>query len=310
MKETNMSDDEIKILGQQWKKNEETPLVKYSRNEYLKPMSNIVFASSDVASSKRKSNNWLVWLIILVLIIIAALIILYLFRTNVSYDSPHYTEQSVLLKTQPENTASRGYIEITEKVINDVPLMIYAPHNAVLELTVGLPDAADSSIIFVAQAADIGADNSNIIGDFILAGKLLARGISKKGFCAIINQEITIGVATETPLLQEAISKNGYFFRQYPLVKDGMPIDNKPKGKAIRKALAIRDEQVLMIASRDRESFHDFAQALADSGVSEAIYLVGSDSYGWYVDEQGKQITFGVIPDSHWENVNYLVFRK
>jgi hypothetical protein len=150
----------------------------------------------------------------------------------------------------------------------------------------------------------------NIIGDFVLAGKLLARGTSKKGFCAIINHEITIGTATETPLLQEAINKGGYFFRQYPLVKNGMPIDNKPKGKSIRKALAIREGQVLMIVSRDRESFHDFAQALADSGISEAIYLVGSNSYGWYIDEQGKQITFGVMPDAHWENVNYLVFRK
>jgi hypothetical protein len=184
------------------------------------------------------------------------------------------------------------------------------PHNAIPELALELPDEADSTVIFVTQAADIGENNYNIVGDFVLAGKQLARGTSKKGFCAIINNVITVGVDTETPLLQDAISKTGYFFRQYPLVKDGIPIDNKPKGKSFRKALAIREGGVLMIASRDRESFHDFAQALSDIGVNDAIYLVGSDSYGWYVDEQGRQKMFGVKHEPRWEGVNYLVWRR
>jgi len=287
MKEKNISDDEIQILGQEW-------------------------VNAKSAPSHGKNGRWFWWLIILALVVIAVFILKHIFETKeVTDDNPqHSTEQSVLLETQPDSVAKPGFIEILEKTINDVPLIIYVPHNAVPELTLELPDKADSTVIFVAQAADVGENNYNIVGEFVLAGQQIAKGVRKEGFCAIINQEITIGVATETPLLQKAIDAKGYFFRQYPLVKGGMPIDNKPKGKAIRKALAIREGQVMMIASHDRESFHDFAQALADLGVSEAIYMVGSISYGWYVDEQGKQTTFGVEGGNKWDGVNYLVWRR
>jgi uncharacterized protein YigE (DUF2233 family) len=33
------------------------------------------------------------------------------------------------------------------------------------------------------------------------------------------------------------------------------------------------------------ESFHDFAQALVDLQVDNAVYLVGSDSYGFFRDK-------------------------
>jgi len=114
----------------------------------------------------------------------------------------------------------------------------------------------------------------------------------------------------ETPLLQAAIREKGYFFRQYPLVSNSEAIDNKPKGKSIRRALTIRSGEIIMIESRDKESFHDFAQALADSGVSEAIYLMGSaDVYGWYRDEQGKQSFFGTKKEKYWDEENFLVWR-
>ena len=60
---------------------------------------------------------------------------------------------------------------------------------------------------------------------------------------------------------------NGYFFRQYPLVKDGQVIDNEPKGKSIRRAICDRQGEIFMVETGSIESFHDFAQALADLGV-------------------------------------------
>ena len=50
--------------------------------------------------------------------------------------------------------------------------------------------------------------NLQIVGDFVLAGKQLARGIAKKGYAAIMDDKITIGVGTSTPLLQQAIESN------------------------------------------------------------------------------------------------------
>ena len=91
-------------------------------------------------------------------------------------------------------------------------------------------------------------------------------------------------MSDNSPLLEEATEKDGYFFRQYPLVNNGELVENAPKGKSIRKAICNLDGQVIVVMSDSRESFHDFAQALVDLKVSYAVYLVGSDSYGFYRD--------------------------
>ena len=122
---------------------------------------------------------------------------------------------------------------------------------------------------------------------------------------------ITIGVDEDTPLLQKAIDRGGYFFRQYPLVQNGQLIENNPKNKAIRRAIGIRQGQVVMIESRSTESFHDFTQALVDIGISQAIYLVGSTAYGWCIDPSGNRVEFGVEnPRNTPPNTSYIVWRS
>jgi len=62
-------------------------------------------------------------------------------------------------------------------------------------------------------------------------------------------------------------------------------VDNEPKGKAIRKAICDRAGEIIVVMSISPESFHDFAQALVDLQVDNAVYLVGSDSYGFFRDK-------------------------
>ena len=96
---------------------------------------------------------------------------------------------------------------------------------------------------------------------------------------------------------------------KYPLVENGKAIDNKPKGKAIRRALAIRNNEVIMVESCNRESFHDFAQALADIGIADAIYLVGSHNiFGWYRTQNNEIQHFGNAA-GEVRGGNYLVWR-
>lgn len=205
----------------------------------------------------------------------------------------------------------QSYTERLDTVVNDVVLALYIPHHATAELTVGLPDMNDGSIILAAQAADIRGDNQKILGSFVLKGDLLAKGKSKKGYCAIIDGRLTVGVSETTPLLEEAIEKDGYFFRQYPLVDNGVLVENEPKGKAVRKALCSRAGQIFVVVSETNESFHDFAQALVDLGVDNAIYLVGSRwSFGWWVNANGTQTCF-TSPETFQphENESYVVWR-
>ena len=95
-------------------------------------------------------------------------------------------------------------------------------------------------------------------------------------------------------LLEEATEKGGYFFRQYPLVSDGKLVENEPKGKSIRRAICDRQGEIFMVECLSRESYHDFAQALVDLHVTQAISLVGSTAYGWAVDHKGQLHEFGI----------------
>ena len=70
-----------------------------------------------------------------------------------------------------------------------------------------------------------------------------------------------------------------------------------------------------MIETGTTESFHDFAQALVDLGVDQAIYLVGSTAYVWAVDEIGKTHEFG--EDNYYtgrrkmpKNTSYIVWKR
>lgn len=207
-----------------------------------------------------------------------------------------------------------GFTEIRDTTINDIPLRIHIPHNAEMTLHVGRLDKRDTTIVYAAQAADIRRDNGKIVGAFVLHGEPLAWGLSKKGYCAVIDGRITVGVADNSPLFEEATEREGYFFRQYPLVKDGVLVENEPKNKSERRAICDRQGEIFMVESLSKESFHDFAQALADLGVDQAVYLVGSTAYGWAVDEQGERHEFG--EDNFYtgrrmpKNTSYIVWRR
>ena len=213
------------------------------------------------------------------------------------------------------DSLATGFTEIRDTIINDISIRIYIPHNAEMSLHIGRVDKTDTNIVYVAQAADVRADNGGIVGAFVLNGEPKAWGLSKKGFCASINGKVTVGVADNTSLFEEATVSSGYFFRQYPLVKDGQVMDNELKGKSIRRAICDRQGEIFMVETNSNESFHDFAQALADLGVEQAVYLVGSSAYGWAIDETGNIHEFG---DENYyvgrrrmpKNTSYIVWRK
>lgn len=180
---------------------------------------------------------------------------------------------------------TKAYTEHLKRVVNDIPLEIFIPHNAKPILEIGTPDIKDKSIVFATMAADIRADNGKINGAFVLAGEPMAWGLSKKGYVAIIDGRLSVGVADNSPLFEEATDKGGYFFRQYALVDNGKLVENEPKGKAIRKAVCDRGGEIIIVMSETPESFHDFAQALVDLQVTNAVYTVGSYSFGFFRDK-------------------------
>ena len=297
-----IGDDEIRVVTIENITNKPQPQSRYPRKKW-----------------------WVVVLLILAGIVVAAV---YLISSNEEVQEPSAevsylvapqevvadVEQQNIKKDLVESSVS-GFTEQRDTTVNDVPLKLYIPHNAEMSLHVGKIDKQDSTIIYAAQAADVRADNGNIVGAFVLKGEPMAKGLSKRGFCASINGMVTVGVADNSPLFEEAVDKNGYFFRQYPLVDNGRLVENEPKGKSVRRAICERNDEIFMVESGSRESFHDFAQALVDLGVDNAIYLVGSAAYGWAVDGDGVRHEFGDenIYESRSrrapKNISYVVWR-
>ena len=291
MKEKDIRDDEIRVIGE---------------------------------DDKAKFNGWK-WLLLLLAGIVIGFVVWALLPQK-HEDPKEDPEQGVFepgndsveptivkLPLAKAEETGKGFIEMMDTTINDIPMRLYLPHQVTMSLHVGNIDRNDHSIVFAAQAADIRADNGGIVGAFVLEGEPKAWGLSKKGYCAIINDTVTVGVADNSPLFEEATEKGGYFFRQFPLVDNGSLVENELKGKAVRRALCDRAGELFTVETISIESFHDFAQALADLGVDNAIYLVGANAFGWATDADGQRHEFGdpnPKTSKKWRNINYIVMRE
>ena len=195
--------------------------------------------------------------------------------------------------------------------INDIPLRVYVPLNSTphLEVGYGVAEHGKENILFF-QAADVRADNKKIVGAFVQKGKPLSWGLSKRGFCAIIDGEVTVGVADNSPLFEKATEQNGDFFRQYPLVDKGVLVESELKNKSIRRSLCELEGKIVVVESQSLESMHDFSQALVDVGVTYAIYLVGSSAMGWSMDVEGNGTKMGLWDARAFKNVSFIVWPK
>lgn len=262
--------------------------------------------------NKRKGRVLLTGIVVSVVVVLSAVALYFIFRkTSVSDDRQEALFESPVSVADADvsSDTDKGFVEVCDTVVKGIGLTFLTPHNAVPILTIGEEALSDTTSLLVAQAADIRADNGKIAGSFVLKGDLISKGEAKAGFCVIVDGRITIGVADATPMLEQAIESNGYFFRQYPLVVGGQVIENKPKGISLRKALVEKDGCIGIAMSKERLTFHDFSQALVDAGVRNAIYLVGSTSPGYYKNAEGRVVRFGKEEESIGEYVNFIVWK-
>lgn len=287
--------------------------MKPSNYDILDTEIRIIGDTSPSPRPKRKLVWWM--LIILVVSIIGIVILMQALKssekgtiyepnqTNISQPHPLRNWVHSLKNIQTVGTATK------DTTVNDIPMRIYVPLNCTPRLEVGyecIDDTAKNILLF--QAADIRADNLKIVGAFVLRGKPLSWGLSKKGYCGIIENQVSIGVADNSPLFELATEKGGYFFRQYPLVSGGYLVENELKSQSTRRGLCELEGQVAVVETYTPESLHDFAQALVDIGVTNAIYLVGSSSIGWCKTLEGIGTPSGQWEPRIYENVSFIVW--
>ena len=249
------------------------------------------------------------WLALLLCVLVAGGLILVFGGTGET------EEETIVVKDHASVSCSqskrKGYVEKADTLIDGVSLTILTPCYASARLQIGAETLQDTSAVLVVPAADVRKDNGEIVGTFVQDGNLVSKGQAKAGFCAILNGSPVVGISDATAYLEQTIERNGCFFRQYPLVAAGQVVENKPKGKSIRRALAERDGDIFVVMSHDNLTFHDFSQALADMGVANAIYLVGSSAFGFAIDKEGNRMEFGLSPSGLVlpKNANYIVWK-
>lgn len=265
----------------------------------------------------RKRRSLRLWiLIILGVLLLGCLVFIYTQSSeNVEKDElieviePLSEEESQIV-SEEKIIESKGFTIALDTTVNKKDLLILSPENATPRLIIGSELLNNPNIILATQAADVRGDNGKIAGTFVLNGELISKGEAKAGYCSIINGELSIGIADTTPMLEQALTEGGYFFRQYPLVVGGQIVENKPKGKAIRKALAEIGGKIFVVMSKEKLTFYDFSQLLIDAGTRNAIYLVGSSSYGFYINERGEKILTGKVPWKEVDNVSYIIWEQ
>lgn len=256
---------------------------------------------------KHSPKKW-IWLIPLFLIggISFVWLLLSVFSKEKTIDLRDFkTELNVPVKGEPMFIESG--IEHYSVVENDVSMYVFHLIDMTAELCTDAGKYTDDTECLIVQAADIRKDNGKFVGDFVLNGKRISSGKRKKGYCAIMDGKITIGMCDTDDVMNRCIAKGGSFFRQYPLVSKGVMQENELKGKSIRRALALKGDKLYVFETEYRESMHDFAEALQDMGVTEAISLVGGNkAYMYWLQDDELYESYDL---SEVKNNNFIVFK-
>ena len=268
----------------------------------------------DCGGGGKKRLPWWVWVIVGVVAVAIAVVALWPKPQTEEPTAPDTTtvtepETTDIWHSNTDNSLPSCTI-VTDTLIDTLHLRIFTPYNATPERHIGRLDTANTDIILAAMAADLRRDNGRIVGAFVHAGEPLSWGLSKRGYCAIFDGQITIGVAENSPLFEQATEQGGYFFRQYPAVDKGVMVENNPENASFRRALCLLNGKVCIIACTDRVLMNDFSATLVKLGVSEAILLVGGTADGWCRTDDGKMIRLGSSYAQNAKYMNHIVFRK
>ena len=264
----------------------------------------------DQASRKSAGKGWKVFGIVVITIILTLMAVgLYCLLTSDKAKEAQAVQEAEITATPAESNVVKFLSPVTD-TINDVPLTIISVENAKAKVTFDLPAEKDDDVLFATSAADVRADNDEIVGEFIHNKQQLSNGIKKTGFCYIASDgAVSLGMGEADDVKQKAVADGGTFFRQYALVINGEIQPCQLKGKSKRRAIAIQDGQTKIVMSNNQESVYDFAQALADYGFSYAIYIPGGN--GFIMCRTADSLTYyncELMVDV--KNATYLVFTR
>ncbi|MBR1387175.1 MAG: hypothetical protein IJ553_02045 [Alloprevotella sp.] len=291
-----LNDDEIRVIG-----SGEAPAGTEGADK----------SSANPPAQPRK--RW--WLAALLLLAAVALCFMLLPRSEQPAPEPEepIAVNRVMVDTLRSVDPQNSYTEVSDTVINRIPLQIFKPVEAVPELVMGNISPNDTTIVLAAMAADYGYEGKNIevVGAFVYRGEILSKSKSKQGYCALLNGNMFIGKALTTPYFEQCVTENGDFFRQFALVEDGQIVAPDRKQRSVHRGLCLIDGHYYVIDSQTAITNEQFAEVLVALHVETAISLMGSaHAVRWACDKTGRRYETGDIDAKHPDVASYLVWRR
>ena len=233
-------------------------------------------------------------------------------HNNIGVDVSVSPEQNIEKLQQPAKKEVAQVVMTSDTILGMV-MDFYAIHGLKASIEFKEPDLNDRSVYLYCRSADHKKD-STYLGSLVVNGEELQSDVQRFAYMAMVGNNSVIGVSRSEKVKEFVKKEGGSFFRQFILVSNGtIPNHFSLYGKVERRAIGRIDNRLYYIATRNKETMWDFADALRRYGFIDAIYITGGNDYGFYRTRDGVRHDIGDpanYPHKKWKGViPWLVFR-
>ena len=291
----------------------EVPIIIIERDEQPQTKESVVKVVAP--SWKRK---WLIRLLTLVAVgcLMVAVLVGYYFWNyyyNIGVSVSVSPDQNIEKLQQPVKHEMPEVVLTSDSILG-VAMDFYAIHGLKANIEFEEPDTADTSVYLYCRSADHKADGT-YLGSLVVDGDVRQSDTHRLGYMAMVGGNSVIGISRSEKVKDFVQEHGGSFFRQFILVSDGtIPGRFFLHGKVERRAIGRIGDQLYYIATRNKETLWDFADALREFGFIDAIYITGGADYVYYRSKDGIRHDIGDsadYPQTKWKGIiPWLVFRK
>ena len=291
----------------------EVPIIIIERDEQPQTKESVVKVVAP--SWKRKWLKRLLTLVAVGCLMVAVLVGYYFWNYyyNIGVSVSVSPDQNIEKLQQPVKHEMPEVVLTSDSILG-VAMDFYAIHGLKAKIEFEEPDTADTSVYLYCRSADHKVDGT-YLGSLVVDGDVRQSDTHRLGYMAMVGGNSVIGISRSEKVKDFVQEHGGSFFRQFILVSDGtIPGRFFLHGKVERRAIGRIGDQLYYIATRNKETLWDFADALREFGFIDAIYITGGADYVYYRSKDGIRHDIGDsadYPQTKWKGIiPWLVFRK